>query len=63
MAGPPQRPALGALFLLLAAAFAGGAFAAASAGGGGAGHWVVAVCTGVFAVWFAGLSIRSLRSR
>jgi membrane protein YdbS with pleckstrin-like domain len=60
MAGPSQRNALGALFLVIAAAFAGIAYAAGKAGGSA---WVIAASSAVLAVWMLGLAIRGLRSR
>ena len=62
MAGRQPRPTLGALFLLLAAVFGGGAFTAGAASSSGVAHWIVAVCTGVIAIWFAGLSARAFRA-
>jgi hypothetical protein len=63
MASPQQRRSLGALFLILAAVFAGGAYTAGATSSSGAAHWVVAVCAGVIAAWFAGLSMRAFRAR
>jgi hypothetical protein len=60
MAGPDQRTALGALFLLIAAAFGGIAYTAARAGGGA---WVIALCAGALAFWMLGLALRGLRAR
>jgi hypothetical protein len=63
VAARQPKPVLGALFIFLAAAFAGVSFAAGAANGSGAGHWIVSVCAGLIAVWFAGLSITFLRPR
>lgn len=63
MAGPSQRRALGALFLVLAAAFAGIAYAAGRAHSGGAARWAIAVAAAVIAAWFAGLALRAWRAR
>jgi hypothetical protein len=54
-----KRPSLGALFLLLALSFGGLAYAAATAGGQA---WVIAVASGVLALWMAELAFRTLRS-
>ena len=56
MAGPSQRRALGALFLLLAVAFAGIAFAA-----GTAKEWIIVAAAAVIALWMIGLAARGLR--
>ena len=53
-----NRPSVGALFLLLAVSFAGIAFAAGSAGGGA---WVIAIASGVLALWMGELAFRALR--
>ena len=58
---PPQRSALGILFLLLAAAFAGIAYAAGNAAGGRPGLWVVVAGAAVIALWLGGLALRALR--
>jgi hypothetical protein len=60
VAGPSQRNALGALFLLIAAAFFGIAYSAGKAGGGA---WAIALAAGVLAVWMLGLAWRGLRAR
>jgi hypothetical protein len=57
------KPTLGALFIFLAAVFGGVSYAAGVANGGGVGHWIVAVCAGLIALWMAGLSIAFLRPR
>ena len=57
MAGPSQRRALGALFLLLAAMMAGIAYAAYRAD-----QWVIVVAAGVLAAWMATLVLRAWRS-
>lgn len=62
MAGNPQRPALGALFLLLAVAFAGVATESAWGAGGEVRRWVVALAAAALALWLAGLAVRLLRS-
>jgi hypothetical protein len=54
-----KRPSLGALFLVLALSFGGLAYAAATAGGQA---WVIAVASGVLALWMAELAVRTLRS-
>jgi membrane protein YdbS with pleckstrin-like domain len=56
VAGPSQRRALGALFLLLAVAFAGIAFAA-----GTAKEWIIVAAAAVIALWMIGLAARGLR--
>ena len=56
MATPPQRRALGVLFLLLTLAFGGIAFAA-----GAAGQWIIVGTSAAIAVWFAGLAFRGLK--
>jgi membrane associated rhomboid family serine protease len=58
MAGPSQKRALGALFLLLAAMMAGIAYAAYRAD-----QWVIVVAAAVLAGWMATLVIRSWRTR
>jgi uncharacterized membrane protein len=63
VAAPPQRRALGALFLLLAAAFAGVSYTAGQAHAGGAGRWVIAVGAGVLAAWLLALALRAWRPR
>ena len=63
MAGRQPRPTLGALFLLLAAACAGMAYEAGAAARSHSGLWIVAVCAGVIAIWFVGLSVRAFRVR
>ncbi len=63
MATRQPKPVLGALFIFLAAAFAGVAYAAGVADGSGAAHWIVSVCAGLIAIWFAGLSVAFLRPR
>jgi membrane associated rhomboid family serine protease len=57
VAAPPQRRALGALFLLLTAVMAGIAYAAYRAE-----EWVIVVAAGVLAAWMASLVLRSWRS-
>jgi len=54
----PNRPSLGALFLLLAASFAGIAYVSAREGGRA---WVIAVAASALAVWMGELAYRSLR--
>ncbi|HEY6031920.1 MAG TPA: hypothetical protein VIU44_15220 [Gaiellaceae bacterium] len=56
MAAPPQRRALGALFLLLCLMFAGIAYAA-----GVAGQWVIVAAAAALALWMASLSVQMLR--
>jgi hypothetical protein len=63
VAGPQQRAALGALFLLLAAAFAGIAYTAGRAAPDHAGLWVVTVAAAVLAVWLGTLSLRAFVRR
>ena len=63
MAAPPQRRSLGTLFLVLACAFAGIAYAAAVADTDSAARWVIAIASGVVALWFGGLALRTLRLR
>jgi hypothetical protein len=55
---PPQRLALGTLFVVLTLAFAGFASAAAKA------HvWPIAAAAGVLALWTASLAWQSFRRR
>jgi membrane associated rhomboid family serine protease len=56
VAGPSQRRALGALFLLLTAVLAGIAYAAYHAD-----QWVIAVAAGALAAWMGSLVLRSWR--
>jgi len=62
VAAPPQRRALGTLFLVLGCAFAGVAFAAANASGGGAARWVVAATAAAMAIWLGALAARAWRA-
>jgi hypothetical protein len=57
VAVPPQRRALGALFLVLALLIAGVAY-----GAGTARQWFVVVPAAAIAVWFAGLTYRAWKS-
>ena len=57
MAGPTQRRALGALFLVLTAVMAGITYAAYKAD-----QWVIVVAAGVLALWMASLVVRAWRS-
>jgi len=61
VAAPPQRVALGVLFLFLAAAFGGVAYAAARAATDEAALWVVALAAAALALWLATLSWRAFR--
>jgi hypothetical protein len=58
VAGPSQRRALGALFLVMTAMLAGIAWAAYEAE-----QWVIAVAGVVLAAWMATLVIRAWRAR
>ena len=57
MAAPPQRRALGALFLLLALGFGGIAFAA-----GTAERWIIVGAASAIALWMASLAFRGLKN-
>jgi len=57
VAGPSQRRALGALFLLLTAILGGIAWAAYKAD-----QWVILVAAGVLAAWMATLVLRAWRA-
>jgi hypothetical protein len=56
VAGPQQRVALGALFLVLCLAFVGVAYAA-----GTAEQWVIGVAAGALALWLGSLAVQTLR--
>jgi membrane associated rhomboid family serine protease len=58
VAGPSQRRALGALFLVLTAVMVGIAWAAYRAE-----QWVILVAAGVIAAWMASLVLRAWRTR
>jgi membrane associated rhomboid family serine protease len=57
VAGPSQRRALGALFLLLTTIMAGIAWAAYKAD-----QWVILIAAGVLAAWLATLVLRAWRA-
>jgi len=61
VAPPPQRRALGALFLVLALMLAGVATAAADAARREAGLAVIAFAAGALALWLGLLAVRALR--
>ena len=61
MAAPPQRRALGALFLVLAVFFAGIAVTAAQADSEEVQRWVVSIAAAVLALWLGSLALRSFR--
>ncbi|TMM27960.1 MAG: hypothetical protein E6F94_00820 [Actinobacteria bacterium] len=61
MAPPPQRRALGALFLVLALMLAGVATAAADAARHEARLAVIAFAAGALALWLGLLAVRALR--
>jgi len=58
---PPQRSALGVLFLFLAAAFAGVTYAAVRAARNHPGVWAIVAAAAVLAIWLATLAFRALR--
>jgi hypothetical protein len=58
---PPQRRALGALFLFLSVAFAGVAYAAARAARSHPGVWAIVAAAAVLAIWMGTLAFRALR--
>jgi membrane associated rhomboid family serine protease len=57
VAGPSQRRALGALFLLLTAMLAGIGYAAYHAN-----QWIIAVAAGALAAWMGTLVLRAWRA-